>query len=191
MGIVIANEFTVSAPPDETFGLMADVERVAPTIPGARVTGKREDGGYDATATIKFGPLSLTYKGVAEITELDPQERRAVMRARGSEQKGQGTAQALLTMHVTPEGDGSRVAVTSDILVTGRVAQMGRGIMQDVAKRMIGEMAKALEATLQQAAAARAAGEELPPAVEAEAPSAVKLMMGSIFKRGGDSAGGS
>jgi carbon monoxide dehydrogenase subunit G len=190
MGMVISNEFTVAASPDETYELMTDVERVAPCIPGASIVGRRDDGSYDAKATVKFGPLALSYKGVAELTERDPVERTAVLRARGSEQKGQGTAQALLTMHVTPEGEGSHVEVTSDILVTGRVAQMGRGIMQDVTTRMIGEMAKALQATLKEAAEARAAGAEPPPAVAAETPG-VRMMLGSVFKRSGGSAGGS
>ena len=67
MGIVIENEFTVAATPDDTYALMTDVERVAPCIPGATITGKREDGAYDALVTMKMGPMSLTYKGVIEI----------------------------------------------------------------------------------------------------------------------------
>ncbi len=182
--MVIENTFTVSAPPGETFALMADVERVAPCIPGATIIGAREDGGYDAKAVVKFGPLSLSYKGIAEIIELDTEARHAVLRARGSEQKGQGTASATLTMQVSPEGTGSRVDVTSDILITGRVAQMGRGIMQDVTSRMIGEMAKALEETLAQSATARETGAEPPPAVAAETPNAAKMVFDSVFRRG-------
>ena len=70
-----------------------------------------------------------------------------MLKAKGADQKGQGTAQALMSMAVEPDGEGSRVKMSSDILVSGRVAQMGRGIMENVATRMIGEMAKALEAT--------------------------------------------
>jgi carbon monoxide dehydrogenase subunit G len=175
MGIVIENEFTVSAAPDDVYQLLVDVERVAPTIPGAEVTGRREDGVYDAKATVKMGPMSLTYKGTAEIIEADPAARRAVLKAKGADQKGQGTAQALMSMAVEPDGAGSRVRMSSDILVSGRVAQMGRGIMQDVATRMIGEMAKALEATLQ-------TGET----VKAENPNAMGAVLGSIFRRKDD-----
>ena len=85
MGIVIENEFTVAAAPDDVYQLLVDVERVAPTIPGAEVLGRREDGVYDAKATVKMGPMSLTYKGTAEITESDPVARTAGSSATASE----------------------------------------------------------------------------------------------------------
>jgi carbon monoxide dehydrogenase subunit G len=176
MGIVIENDFDVAATPDDTYALMTDVERVAPCIPGATITGKREDGAYDALVTMKMGPMSLTYKGVIEIVEQDDAAKTAVMRAKATEAKGQGTAQATLTMNISDAGDGkTNVKVGSDILVTGRVAQMGRGIMTDVAGKMIGEMAKAMEATLVAGAEAKARGEAPPESVAAEAPSAVGI----------------
>ena len=176
MGIVIENDFDVAATPDDTYALMTDVERVAPCIPGATITGQREDGAYDALVTMKMGPMSLTYKGVIEIVEQDDAAKTAVMRAKATEAKGQGTAQATLTMNISDAGDGTtNVKVGSDILVTGRVAQMGRGIMTDVAGKMIGEMAKAMEATLVASAEAKARGEAPPESVAAEAPSAVGI----------------
>lgn len=177
MGIVIENDFTVAASPADTYALMTDVERVAPCIPGAQITGRRDDGSFDALVTMKMGPMSLSYKGQIEIVEQDDATRTAVMRAKATEARGQGTAQATLTMKIA-EADGgaaSHVQVGSDILVTGRVAQMGRGIMTDVAGKMIGEMAKAMEATLIAGAEAKARGEEPPPTVAAEAPSAVGI----------------
>ncbi len=176
MGIVIENDFDVAASPDDTYALMTDVERVAPCIPGATITGKRDDGGFDALVTMKMGPMSLTYKGVIEIVEQDDAAKTAVMRAKATEAKGQGTAQATLTMDISDAGGGkTNVKVGSDILVTGRVAQMGRGIMTDVAGKMIGEMAKAMEATLVAGAEAKARGEAPPESVAAEAPSAVGI----------------
>ena len=176
MGIVIENDFDVAATPDDTYALMTDVERVAPCIPGATITGKREDGAYDALVTMKTGPMSLTYKGVIEIVEQDDAAKTAVMRAKATEAKGQGTAQATLTMNISDAGNGkTNVKVGSDILVTGRVAQMGRGIMTDVAGKMVGEMAKAMEATLVAGAEAKARGEAPPESVAAEAPSAVGI----------------
>ncbi|MGI9186808.1 MAG: SRPBCC family protein [Gaiellales bacterium] len=176
MGIVIENDFDVAATPDDTYALMTDVERVAPCIPGASITGKRDDGGFDALVTMKMGPMSLTYKGVIEIVEQDDAAKTAVMRAKATEAKGQGTAQATLTMQISDAGAGkTNVKVGSDILVTGRVAQMGRGIMTDVAGKMIGEMAKAMEATLVAGAEAKARGEAPPESVAAEAPSAVGI----------------
>ena len=176
MGIVIENDFTVAAPPADTYALMTDVERVGPCIPGATITGKRDDGGFDALVTMKMGPMSLSYKGQIEIVEQDDATRTAVMRAKATEAKGQGTAQATLTMKIDDaDGGQSHVHVGSDILVTGRVAQMGRGIMTDVAGKMIGEMAKAMEATLVATAEAKERGEAPPPSVAAEAPSAVGM----------------
>jgi hypothetical protein len=176
MGIVIENEFTVAASSDDTYALMTDVERVAPCIPGASITGRRDDGAYDALVTMKMGPMSLTYKGVIEIIERDDAARTAVMRAKATETKGQGSAQATLTMDITDAGGGlTTVKVGSDILVTGRVAQMGRGIMTDVAGKMIGEMAKAMEATLVAGAEAKARGGAPPESVAAQAPSAVGI----------------
>ncbi len=176
MGIVIENEFTVAASADDTYALMTDVERVAPCIPGASITGKREAGGYDALVTLKMGPMSLTYKGQIEIVEQDDAAKTAVMRAKATEQRGQGTAQATLSMAVSDAGGAAtNVRVSSDILVTGRVAQMGRGIMTDVAGKMIGEMAKAMEATLVAGAEAKQRGEAPPPTVAAEAPSAIGI----------------
>ena len=176
MGIVIENDFTVAAAPADTYALMTDVERVGPCIPGASITGKRDDGGYDALVTMKMGPMSLSYKGQIEIVEQDDANRTAVMRAKATEAKGQGTAQATLTMKIDDaDGGQSHVHVGSDILVTGRVAQMGRGIMTDVAGKMIGEMAKAMEATLVATAEAKERGEAPPPSVAAETPSAVGM----------------
>src|SRR5215207_11340138 len=118
--MLIENEFTVHAPADDVFRLMLDVERVAPCIPGTEVLGQREDGGYDAKVSMKMGPMSMGYKGSVSITEQDDAARRAVMSAKGAEQRGQGNAQATMTMEVTEAGaDGTRVKVSSDILVTG------------------------------------------------------------------------
>jgi carbon monoxide dehydrogenase subunit G len=163
--MLIENEFTVHAPADDVYRLMLDVERVAPCIPGTEVLGRRDDGGFDAKVSMKMGPMSMGYKGSVAISEQDDEARRAVLAAKGAEQRGQGNAQATMTMEVTDLGaEGSRVKVSSDILVTGRVAQMGRGIMQDVATRMMGEMSRCMEATL-----VAAQGESPPASAEESA----------------------
>ncbi len=191
MGIQIDNEFDVTAAPDDVYALMIDVERVAPCIPGAEVIGRRDDGTYDVKASVKMGPLTQSYKGVAEIAESDPTARTAQMKARASEQRGGGTAQALMSMAVVEIEGGSRVSVSSDILVTGRVAQMGRGIMIDVAGRMVGEMAKAMQETLDREAEYRRRVAEVgteaagppPESVQAETPNALKLGAGALWKK--------
>ena len=149
MGLLIENRFEVAAQPDEVYRLMLDVERVAPCIPGAEVTGQGEDGSYDARVTVKLGPVSMTYRGTVAIESHDDAARTAALRAKATEARGQGTAQATMTMAVeAAEAGGSSVSVSTDMLVTGRVAQMGKGIMQDVATRMIGQMARNMEALL-------------------------------------------
>src|SRR4029077_2635336 len=126
-----------------------DVEKVAPCIPGAHILGRREDGSYDAEVKVKLGPVSMTYRGAVNVEEHDDAERTAKLRAKGNEARGQGTAQAVMSMAVAPSDDGgSHVSVSTDLLVSGRVAQMGQGIMQDVAKRMIAEMSRNMEAML-------------------------------------------
>jgi carbon monoxide dehydrogenase subunit G len=146
--VLIENEFDVAATPDEVYALMLDPERVATCLPGAEVTGRNDDGSYNAQTTVKLGPVKMTYKGTVAVTESDPEARTASMLAKGAEARGQGTAQATLRMAVKPTESGSHVDVAADMLVTGRVAQMGRGVMQDVARRMIGEMAKNMETLL-------------------------------------------
>jgi carbon monoxide dehydrogenase subunit G len=145
----IDNAFDVAAPPGEVYALMLDPARVAPCIPGAEVVGQREDGGYDAKVTVKVGPVKMSYAGVVSIIDHDDAQRTAAMRARGAEARGQGNVDATMRMAVAErDGGGSHVDVSTDMQVTGRVAQMGQGIMQDVAVRMIGDMARNMEAML-------------------------------------------
>ena len=166
----IENTFDVAADPADVYALMLDPARVAPCIPGAEVVGQRDDGGYDARVVVKLGPVKMSYAGVVSIVEHDDANRTAAMRARGSEARGQGNVDATMHMAVAAgAAGGSHVDVATDMQVTGRVAQMGQGIMQDVAERMIGDMARNMEAVLTPAPPA-SAGEE--PAPVASAPEA-------------------
>ena len=146
--MIIDNEFDVAATPADVYAFMLDPERVATCIAGAEVTGRRDDGSYDANVTVKLGPVKMKYKGTIAIAESDPEARTATMLAKGAEERGQGTAQAKLNMAVSARDTGSHVTVSADMLITGRVAQMGRGVMQDVARRMIDQMAQNMEALL-------------------------------------------
>lgn len=197
MSMLIEDRFTVDAPPDETFAFMSDVEQVHPCIPGAELVGRRDDGAYDIRVKVKVGPMSLSYKGVVEIAERDMTARRAVLNARASEERGQGTAEATMTMSIEGDGEaGSAVLVASEMVVTGRVAQMGRGIMVDVSNRMVREMGRAVEATLTArrratvAYGAPAPVEPAPagavaaaPAVQAKTPNALTLLFGVMRER--------
>jgi carbon monoxide dehydrogenase subunit G len=147
--MIIENEFTVDAAPSDVYELMLDVERIAPCLPGAELTGRRDNGSFDGQMTVKLGPMRMTYKGAVEITEHEPDTRRAVMLAKGADARGQGTASASVEMTVTETaGGGAHVAVRTDLQITGRVAQMGQGIMRDVATHMVGQMAADMERLL-------------------------------------------
>ena len=152
--MLIETDVTVAAPPEELYRLMLDIERVIPCMPGAELVG-RDNGTYTVKLGVKLGPMSLSYSGTVAIAEQDDAARRAVMRAEAAEQRNQGNVRATMSMAVAEEAEQhSRLHVSSDVLVTGRVAQMGRGIMQDVATKMLSDMAACLEKTLSQSAPA-------------------------------------
>lgn len=178
----IANQFDVAAPPDRVYELMLDPARVAPCIPGAEVLGKRDDGGYDAQVTVRIGPVRMAYKGTVAVVDHDDAAHTASMRARGAEARGQGNVDATMHMGVSArDGGGSHVEVTTQMQVTGRVAQMGQGIMQDVAVRMIGEMARNMEALLTVEQPADVAAQDAP--APTPPPAAEPIKGGSLILR--------
>lgn len=152
--MLIENEFTVEACPQDVFALMVDVERVAPCIPGTQVTGRRDDGAFDGEMSLRLGPMKMRYRGTVAITSKNEATHEATMLAKGTEAQGQGTAQGTMNMAVRDREDGgSDVTVATDIKLTGRVAQMGQGIMKDVSTKMIAEMAQNMAALLDSRAA--------------------------------------
>jgi uncharacterized protein len=165
-----SNEFAAPAAPDEVFETLMDVRGVAGCLPGASIGSDTEDGGLEATVAVKVGPIRMTYGGTVHIVSRDDTARTASMRVRAREQRGQGTAEATLGLSVAEDGSGgSRATVTTDLMVTGRVAQMGAGIMQDVAASMVDDFAACLSARMTPAPASAAASAD---AADAGAPSA-------------------
>lgn len=140
----IENEFTVDAPVQQAWEAMLDLERIAPCLPGASID-EAVDGEYQGTMAVKMGPISARYRGTVKIEETDEESHRAVVRANGSETRGQGSASATITSTLLEENGGTRVRVETDMQVSGRVAQFGRGIMQDVAEEMIGRFSDCVE----------------------------------------------
>ena len=152
-----SNEFTAPAPPDQVFDTLMDVRGVAGCLPGASIGEDTEDGGLEATVAVKVGPIRMSYGGTVHVVSRDDAARTASMRVRAREQRGQGTAEATLGLAVVEDGaGGSRATVTTDLMVTGRVAQMGAGIMQDVASSMVDDFAACLSARLTPASAPEA-----------------------------------
>lgn len=165
----LEHDFQVASPIETVWNLLLDIERVAPCLPGGEVSEKIDDRHYRANVKISLGPMQLTYRGEIEISEADESERRTVMAAKANETRGQGTARATITTQLAPDNGGTRASVVTDLQLTGRVAQMGRGIVEDVSKRLMGQFAECLA---ERAAAEGAGGEEARAAArEGAAPS--------------------
>ncbi len=171
------NTFTVPAPVDETWTTLLDLERVAPCMPGAEVLEQTGDNAYKVGIKVKVGPISMTYRGQVEITDRDDPDHRATMRVKAREARGQGTADATVRMSLDPFADGSQAKMETDLQLSGRAASMGRGVIGDVAEKLIetfaGNLAEMLArggATVETAALAEAAAAAEAPATPAAAP---------------------
>jgi len=144
----LTNEFRVTAPVDRVWEVLTDVEQIAPCLPGAEL--QEVDGDeYRGVVKVKVGPITAQYKGAAHFLEQDVEAHRAVLRAEGRETRGQGNASATITAQLEPDGDGTRVSVVTDLMITGRVAQFGRGVMADVSTKLLAQFAASLEQLLQ------------------------------------------
>ncbi|PCK23168.1 SRPBCC family protein [Rhodococcus qingshengii] len=141
----LLNEFEVDLPIEETWRLLTDLEKVAPCLPGASITSKEGDDFY-GQAKIKVGPITAQYKGKAQFTNLDAKNRTAVLLARGKDSRGQGDATATVTAKLTPHGAGTKVTVETDLALSGKVAQFGRGVLADVSGALMGLFAERLQA---------------------------------------------
>src|SRR5438477_9533163 len=141
------HNFTVPVPVDEAWKVLLDLPRVAPCMPGATLTGV-EDGAFTGTVKVKLGPINLTYQGKGRFVERDEAARRIVIEASGRDTRSAGTASATVTATLTPEDDATRVDVATDLAVTGRPAQFGRGMIADVSAKLIGQFADCLAETL-------------------------------------------
>ena len=127
----ITDSFRVSTPIDETWKVLLDIERIAPCLPGAKL--EEIDGDeFRGVVKVKVGPITAQYKGSARLAEVDEPNRRIVIDASGRDTRGQGNAKASIVVTMTPEGAGTKVDVVTDLSITGKVAQFGRGVLADV-----------------------------------------------------------
>ena len=141
----LVNEFTVAAPIEQTWTTLLDVERVASCLPGASIKPVGEDGSYRDHMRVKVGPVSMSYGGTVRLAEVDADSHVAAFEARAKETRGTGTAAATIRNTLTETADGTRVQVETDLDVTGRPAQFGRGLMEEVASKMLGQFSGRLE----------------------------------------------
>ncbi len=143
----IRNEFTVSVPIEQAWETLTDVEKIAPCLPGASLDG-RDGESYLGQVKIKVGPITASYKGKAHFIEKDEQAHKAVLKAEGRDTKGQGNASATITAQLKEAGSGTFVEVTTDLAISGRVAQFGRGVLADVSGKLLEQFVATLESTV-------------------------------------------
>jgi uncharacterized protein len=144
----LTNEFTVAADPDTVWRALLDMEGVAGCLPGATIQATDEENKYEGSMRVKIGPMAVSYRGTATLTEVDEEARRAVISLRAREDRGQGTAMATITNAVQPADGGARVMAETDLHITGPQARFGRGVMEDVAGRVLDEFSSRLERQL-------------------------------------------
>lgn len=173
----LEQSFEVQAPVEQVWEMLIDVQRVAPCLPGAEITDAKDDGSYEGNFQVKLGPTKAAYTGRLSMESLDEESRRATMKASGRDRRGQGSANATIVSTLQEAEGGTRVAVETDLTITGRLARFGRsGMMQDISNRLMGDFARCLQESLEGGGAAAsdgaAAATEAEPAAGAGAAAA-------------------
>ncbi|MEO6997578.1 MAG: SRPBCC family protein [Terracoccus sp.] len=167
----LTHSFTVPTSVDDAWALFMDLEKVGSCFPGATVTEVRDDG-FSGTVKVKLGPIALVYSGSGSFVERDDAAHRAVIEAKGKDKRGNGTAGANVTISLSPDGDGTRADVVTDLAVTGKPAQFGRGVMQDVSDKLLQAFVACVEKQL------GGAGE--PSTTEAATPSGAPAAQSTV-----------
>jgi len=172
----LTNDFTVNAPIDTAWDTLTDVERIAPCLPGAQLT-EIEGDTYRGLVKVKVGPITAQFKGQASFVEKDTVQHRAVLKAEGRDTGGKGNASALITAQLEPiASDVTKVTVATDLTITGKVAQFGRGALADVSEKLLKQFVTNLESTVLTNGAAAAATTE---AATSEAAAAEAVVAGN------------
>ena len=135
--MLITNDFEVAQPVDKVWRFFDDIPNVAACLPGAELTEDLGDDRYKGGVAVRMGPVRLQFDGTAEITERDDAAKRVVVHAAGADEKGRGQASMVVTATLTRAGQGTRVAVSQDLQLSGAAAQYGRGMVSDVSAIMI------------------------------------------------------
>jgi carbon monoxide dehydrogenase subunit G len=153
----LEQSFEVEAPIEQVWTALIDLEKVAPCLPGAQITGRDEDGTYHGTFQVRLGPATASYRGTVKIESADAATHIATLAAKGTDKRGQGGASATIVNKLQAiDGGGTRVDAETDFTITGRLASFGRGgMIQDISNRLLRDFATCL----QQRLAAEPAGE--------------------------------
>jgi len=176
--VELINEFRVPVPIGQAWQVLTDVERIAPCIPGAQLLGVDGDE-FTGAVKVKVGPITVQYKGTAAFEQKDDTAHRAVIRAVGKETRGQGNAAAVVTAELKDEGDATLCVLTTDLTITGKAAQFGRGVLADVAGKLIGQFAERLEADVLSELRTAPARDEQSAATAAPQPAAAQPQTGA------------
>jgi len=161
----LSHRFTVPTAVEETWAHFQDIASVAECFPGAQVTSADGES-FTGTVKVKLGPIALVYGGSGTFVEKDDAAHRFVVDAKGKDKRGNGTAGAKVTLTMNPAGTGTDVEVLTDLAVTGKPAQFGRGVMQDVSDKLLGQFVGCLEQRFNQGGGGGAAAVEAPAPVE-------------------------
>src|SRR5438477_483962 len=164
----LENEFHVDVPVEQAWGVLLDVERIAPCMPGAQLQ-EVEGEEYRGIVKVKVGPITAQYKGAARFVEKDDAGHRAVLRAEGRDTRGAGNASATITATLREATGGAEVQVDTDLTVSGKVAQFGRGVLADVSTKLLNQFVSCLEADVLSGNPGGGAAEP-PPATPTPAP---------------------
>lgn len=183
----IENQFTVAAPVDRLWAFLLDVERIAPCMPGAELTETVDERTWKGRVNMKLGPVSLSFAGTVAMDERDDAEHRVVLNAKGMEQKGKGAASAVVTSWLEPGDAETTVKMRAQIQLTGAVAQLSRGLLPEVSRRLTQEFADCLQATMRAEEAARVPAAEgaeaaaVAPMPRAKPISGIRLGLAAIW----------
>jgi carbon monoxide dehydrogenase subunit G len=143
----LTNEFEVAVPVERAWVVLTDLERLAPCLPGAQLREVEGDE-YRGAVKIKVGPITTSYDGAIRFLERDEPAHRMVLKADGRETRGQGNVSAVITATMSPSGEGTSVVVATDLTISGKVAQFGRGVLADVSAKLLDQFVLNLESTV-------------------------------------------
>ena len=146
----IKNEFEVPLPPDQTWSVLMDIPRIVPCMPGAELIEQVDERTYKGTVSVRLGPVGLAFTGTARFEELDEAVKHARVKAQGTDTKGRGGASAAVDFQLLPEAGGTQVQVTTDVNLSGSIAQYGRasGIIQSLANQLMAQFADNLRRSI-------------------------------------------
>lgn len=175
----IKNEFEVPAPQAEVWALLLNVERVVPCVPGAELTEIVDDSTWKGKMAVKLGPIRLAFAGEVHLEETDEAAGRVEMRAKGQETRGKGNAQAKVVSLLESVDGGTKISLTTDLRLSGPVAQYGRGMIQDVSSKMVDQFAVCLASQFERS---RSGATEVTTPETQKPIKALPLLMGALMR---------